>query len=134
MQIEIFTLCRDAKYDIKSLTIVGPGGTNTFSGKRLPAGLSFSIIAKIRFEHGDEGEHSIKIELMDADLIPVKVAGRTVSSVAKTDARIVENSLSYIHVEDYRGLIFEKAGDFCFELRIDGEIKGRIPVFLRLKN
>jgi len=133
MQIEILTLCRDAIIDTHTLIISGIGRTNMFIGKTLPVKITLSVVLKIRFETGDGGKHKLELSLKDADMQPVIINGKALGEVKNINVQIENSSLAYFHIGKYNGVLFEKPGDYCFELKVDGETMGQIPLYLRQK-
>jgi len=66
MQLEILTLCREARYNGQVLDVTG--AFDIFMTPRVPLVVPCCWLAgRVRFERIEEGEHQIKIMLIDAD-------------------------------------------------------------------
>jgi hypothetical protein len=129
MQIEIFALCQSAKFDGTNLSIYGI--FDTIGAKTFPAKISCSVLVKIRFELGEEGERKLEIVLVDAYMRPVASDGKIAKFEQDIQIHIPNNrSSSYFHIWDHQGFPIEKAGDYFFELNVDGQTKGRIPFYI----
>jgi hypothetical protein len=129
MQIEIFALCQSAKFDGTNLSVSGI--FDTIGAKAFPAKMSWSVPVKIRFELGEEGERKLEIILVNAYMRPVTVDGTIARFEENIQIQIPNSrSSSYFHIWDYQGFSIEKAGDYFFELNVDGQTKGRIPFYI----
>ena len=70
MQLEILTLCREARYNGQVLDIAG--AFDIFMTARVPLVVPLCWLAgRVRFDRIEEGPHQIKIMLIDADGRPV---------------------------------------------------------------
>ena len=128
MQIEIFALCQTAQFDGTNLSVSGI--FDTVGAKIFPAIFSCSVLAKIRFELGEEGERKLEIILVNAYMRPVAVAGTFIKFEQQIQIQIPNNrSSSHFHIWEPQEIPIEKAGDYFFELKIDGQTKGRIPFY-----
>jgi len=126
MQIEIFALCHSDKFDGANLSLLGI--FDTLGAKTFPTQISCSVLAKIRFELGEEGEHTLEIILVNAYMRPVEVGGKIVKFEQVLHIQIPNNrSSSHFHMWNLQEFSIEKAGDYFFELKLDGRTKGRIP-------
>jgi hypothetical protein len=129
MQIEIFALCKSAKFDDTNLSISGI--FDTVQVKTFPAKIPWSVLAKIRFELGEEGERKLEIILVDAYMRPVAIGGKIAKFEQNIEIQIPNNrSSSHFYIWDHQGFSIEKAGDYFFELNVDGQTKGRIPFYI----
>ncbi|MGD0208489.1 MAG: hypothetical protein ABSC89_12875 [Verrucomicrobiota bacterium] len=129
MQIEIFALCQSAKFDGTNLNISGI--FDTIGAKTFPARIPGSVLAKIRFELGEEGERKLEIVLVNAYMRPVAIDGKIVKFEQNIQIKIPNyRSSSHFHIWDHQGFPLEKAGDYFFELNVDGQTKGRIPFYI----
>src|SRR5689334_741545 len=68
MQIEIFALCHSARFDGANLSLIGI--FDTLGAKTFPTQISCTVLAKIRFELGEEGERKLEIVLVNAYMRP----------------------------------------------------------------
>lgn len=128
MQIEIFALCQSAKFDGTNLNLSGV--FDTLGAKTFPANVSCSVLAKVRFELGEEGERKLEIILVNAYMRPEAIDGQIAKFEQTIQIQIPNNrSSSHFHIWDQPGLSIERAGDYFFELKVDGQTKGRIPFY-----
>ncbi|MFZ0827905.1 MAG: hypothetical protein WAO02_10830 [Verrucomicrobiia bacterium] len=128
MQIEIFALCQSARFDGTNLSLSGM--FDTLGAKTFPATVSCSVLTKIRFELGEEGEHKLEIFLVNAYMRPVLFGGQLSKFEQLVQIQIPNNrSSSHFHIWENQETPIEKAGDYFFELKIDGLTKGRIPFY-----
>ena|ERR1700690_1903486 len=129
MQIEIFALCQSAKFDGTNLSISGI--FDTIGVKAFPVKMSWSVPVKIRFELGEEGERKLEIILVNAYMRPAAVDGKIARFEQTIQIQMPNNrSSSHFHIWDHQGFPIEKAGDYFFELNVDGQTGGRIPLYI----
>ena len=70
MQLEILTLCREARYNGQVLDVAG--AFDIFVTPRVPLVVPVCWLAgRVRFERIEEGPHQLKILIIDADGRPV---------------------------------------------------------------
>ena len=70
MQLEILTLCREARYNGQVLDMAG--AFDIFVTPRMPLIVpSCWLAGRVRFERIEEGPHQLKISIIDADGRPV---------------------------------------------------------------
>jgi hypothetical protein len=142
MYVEIFILC-DSFKPSKTLdgqmvwSIIGP--FESVKLVSLPAQISFTVIAAIRFERFESGEHEVQVCLTDSDSQTV-IDCKTKNPV-KTERKFKTPDTSSSHcefslwsaglpgtVEGGGGVWIERPGDYYFDLKIDGKHSGRIPL------
>jgi len=124
MNIEIFTLCDAATDSFGKLNILG--SFDTIITKSLPAKQpQCAVVLKIRFTKIEEGNHNIKINLINEDgksVIPTLVENISVKmpegrSSASKNIIICANNLK-----------FDKEGDYSIDLAIDGKQEKSLPL------
>jgi hypothetical protein len=127
MDIEAFLLCDAATDQQGKLNVLG--AFDTIWAKKLPAiHPACAIAARIRFEKVEEGNHPIRICIIDEDgkSICPKLEGnmnvRIGDDVDSTATNIVLN---------IQRLKFEKYGQYRIDLAIDNQIKGSLPFHVR---
>ncbi len=132
MQIEIFTICPMAKFDGKNLTILGALEPNTVYSPKFPAAFTLSVVVKIRFEPGEEGQHKTELVLLDADLHPVFENQNMIQQVRNLNIHIPKNLPAIVHLNttNFAPLQIQNPGDYYFQLSIDGKMRGQVPLFV----
>jgi hypothetical protein len=127
MNIEAFLLCDAATDQQGKLNVLG--AFDNIWTKKVPAiHPACAIAARIRFEKVEEGNHPIRIYIIDEDgkSIGPKLEGnvnvRIGDDVDSTATNIVLN---------IQGLKFEKYGQYRIDLAVDNQIKGSLPFHVR---
>jgi hypothetical protein len=129
MQIEMFALCHSARFDGANLSLLGI--FDTLGAKTFPTQISCCVLAKVRFELGEEGDHKLEIFLVNAYMRPVEADGKIVKFDQNLHIQIPNHrSSAHFHMWNLQDFSMEKAGDYFFELKLDGRTKGRIPFHL----
>ena len=127
MNIEAFLLCDAATDQQGKLNILG-AFDNIFAKKMPTMHPACAIAARIRFEKVEEGNHPIRIYIIDEDgkSIGPKLEGnvnvRIGDDVDSTATNIVLN---------IQRLKFEKYGQYRIDLAVDNQIKASLPFNLR---
>ena len=127
MNIEAFLLCDAATDQQGKLNILG-AFDNIYAKKVPTVHPACAIAARIRFEKVEEGNHPIRINIIDEDgkSIAPKLDGnvnvRIGDDVDSRAANIVLN---------IQRLKFEKYGQYRIDLAIDNQIKGSLPFHVR---
>lgn len=126
MHTEIFTLCDAATICGGKLNILG--SFDTIWAREFPCSHPFCAVAcKLRFDVDEEGRHALEITFSDPDMRPVLDSVRQ-----EFEIRMGEHlSFSYAHAHSYLGFHLAQPGEYYFELRVDGRIAGRIPLYVR---
>ena len=124
MNIEAFLLCDAATDQQAKLNILG--AFDIVFAKKVPAiHPACAVALRIRFQKIEEGNHSIRIYIIDEDGkgIGPKVEGNI-------NVKIGENidSAGVNVILNIQRLKFEKHGKYRVDLAIDGEIKGSVPL------
>lgn len=127
MQLEILTLCREARYNGQFLDILG--AFDVFVGTRAPVVVPTCAIAgRVRFERIEEGTHQLKILFMDAD-------GRLVVPEFLEE---IEVTFTLDLPTVYKGFAISLAnlslpafGEYAIKVAIDRIILASVPVYFR---
>jgi len=107
MHTEIFTLCGSATNDRGKLNILG--SFDTIYARQFPC------------DH-----HMCEITFSDPDMRPVLDPIQSEFTI-----QMGKNlSHTHIHTHHYVGFHLERPGEYYFELRVDGETRSRIPLYL----
>lgn len=125
MQLEILTLCKEARYNGQFLDILG--AFDVFMGVRAPVLVpNCAIAGRVRFERIEEGVHQLRILFMDAD-------GR---QVVPEFLEEIDVSFSYDLPTVYKGfaiplenLSLPDFGEYAIKVAIDRIILASVPVY-----
>jgi len=127
MNIEAFLLCEAATNHHGKLNVLG-AFDNIFANQMpfvLPA---CAVAVRIRFERIEEGQHNIKLQMIDED-------GKSIGPKLSGDIDVrFRDDLDLIvpnFVLNIQRLKFEKYGEYRIDLAIDGQIKGSLPFIVR---
>ena len=127
MNIEAFLLCDAATDQQGKLNILG--AFDNIWAKKMPAiHPACAVVARIRFEKDEAGDHPIRINIIDEDGKPIgpKLEGNVnVRFVADVDSTVTNMVLNI------QGLKFEKDGQYRIDIAIDNQIKGSLPFHVR---
>jgi len=127
MNIETFLLCDAATDQQGKLNVLG--AFDTIFAQKLPVKHpACAISARIRFERIEEGNHPIKLNIIDEDgkAIGPKLDGNIQVHVSEGIDSSVVNLILNI-----QGLEFKAYGRYRIDLAIDGQIKCSLPFYLR---
>jgi hypothetical protein len=126
MKIELFVLCEAATDYHGKLNLLG-----TFDSiwtKKMPAVHPHCAVAlRLRFSKIEEGEHKIKINIVDAD-------GRAVAPPFEANANIQLKDIPHTSIAtnmilNLQGLKFKDYGEYAIDLSIDGRHEASIPLY-----
>ncbi len=127
MKTEIFALCDAATQAGGKLNILGTFDV-IFSPKLPAAHPQCSIALRLRFEKIEEGEHHIKVNIVDED-------GRLVmpSFDLNVNVRMGEDmqTVSANWVINIQRLQFKSYGQYAIHLAVDGRSETSLPLFVR---
>jgi len=127
MNIEAFLLCDAATDQQGKLNVLG--AFDTIWTKKLPAiHPACSVVTRIRFAKIEDGNHSVKIQIIDQDgrNIGPKLEGNiSVQTRPELDSSVANLVLNI------QGLKFEKYGQYRIDLAIDNQVKGFLPLHVR---
>jgi hypothetical protein len=128
MDIEAFLLCDAATDQQGKLNVLG--AFDTIWTRKLPAiHPACAVAARIRFEKVEEGNHPIRICIIDEDgksIFP-KLDGNVNVRIIGDD---VSSGVTNI-VLNIQRLKLEKYGSYSIDLAIDNQIKGSLPFHVR---
>ena len=124
MEIEVFALCDAATDYGGKLNILG--AFDRIVARQFPVVHPHCAIAlRVRFERIEEGEHPIRINIVDADgnsILP-SVDGRIVVKFPDNIQSVCTNMVMNIN-----GLKFESVGQYSIDLAINGRHEKSLPV------
>ena len=128
MQVEIFTLCKEARDSGRAFDIIG--AFDTFRVPTVPAEVPACTIAgRIRFERIEEGDHHVRLLFMDADgrsVVPEVVSQLTV--VFPEGATSVYKAFA-LHLSRFT---LDRTGEYAVKLAVDRVLLASIPAFCEL--
>ncbi len=127
MKVELFVLCDAATDYHGKLNILG-----TFDSiwtKQIPAAHPLCAVAlRLRFLKIEEGEHKIKISIVDEDgKAVVKPVEANISVLFKNTPL---TSISTNMILNLQGLKFENYGEYSVDLAIDGRHEASLPIHI----
>ncbi len=124
MDVEVFALCDAATDSGGKLNLLG--AFDRINGRKFPLVHPHCAIAlRVRFDRIEEGNHRVKISLIDADgnsVIPGidgNIGIKFPEEVQSVCANMVLNM---------NGLKFERPGQYSIELALDGRHEKSLPV------
>lgn len=127
MKLEVLTLCDAATDDRGKLNILG--AFDTLWIRQVPAVHPQCAIAlRFRFTRLEEGEHAIKIVVMDADGKPVMppLNGKLPVRMPPDTNTVAVNLILMIH-----GLKISGYGEYAVDVAVDGRQEASLPFFAR---
>lgn len=128
MKIELFVLCDAATDYHGKLNILGT--FDSIWSSRMPVvHPQCSVALRLRFNRIEDGEHSIKINIVDEDgvsVIPSLEAGLKVDLSRSADKSTATNMILNI-----QGLKVEKYGEYSVDLAVDNRHEGSLPLFFK---
>ncbi len=128
MDIEVFTLCDAATESAGKLNILG--SFDRIITRQLPTIHPHCAIAlRIRFDRIEEGEHRVKINLVNDDGKAVfpGLDGNISVKIPPDGQSICANMILNLN-----GLKFENAGQYSIDLAIDGRHEKSLPIYIVL--
>jgi hypothetical protein len=146
MQVEIFVLCD--KFVIGKTpngkvvwSIVDP--FDSVDLPTFPERISFTIVAAVRFFAEEHGNHKVQICMIDADARQLINPTTKKPIESKKDIKVPDTNNAHCHFEVWSfgqpgkvagsgGALIEKPGDYFFDLNVDGNSHGRLPIHIRL--
>ena len=127
MNIEVFLLCDAATDQQGKLNVLG--AFDTIWTKKLPAiHPACSVVTRIRFAKIEDGNHSVKIQIIDQDgrNIGPKLEGNiSVKTGANLDSSVANLILNIQRLE------FKQYEKYIIDLAIDGDIKASLPLYVK---
>ena len=127
MNVEIFAICDAATEGAGKLNILG--AFDTLFASQLPSKHpACTIVARLRVEKSEEGEHAFKIAIIDQD------GGASVPPLnGKINVTLVPGFTTGTTqlIVNYQGLELKKYGESRIDLIVDGQMKASIPLYIR---
>ena len=126
MEVEAFLLCDCATDQQGKLNILG-AFDRIYAYKIPVVHPACAVAVRLRFSKFEEGDHKIKINIIDADgniAGPVFDKNITVRML-ESDSKCVRNIILNI-----QGLKLEKAGEYRFDLAWDSELMASLPLIV----
>ena len=127
MNIEVFVLC-DAATDYNGkLNILG--AFDAIWSKEVPAVNPHCALAlRIRFSKIEDGEHSLRINIVDEDGQPVISPFEAKVNINMAEARTA--SLARNMILNLQGIKFQKFGEYSIDLAVDGRHEASFPLYI----
>lgn len=124
MDIESFLLCDAATDQQGKLNILG--AFDRIFTKKIPAiHPACAVVVRIRFQKIEEGNHTIRINIIDED---GKMMGPHLEGNINVKIGENMNSAGINVILNIQGLKFEKHGEYRVDLAINGEFKASVPL------
>jgi hypothetical protein len=127
MKTEVFVLCDAATDSHGKLNVLG-AFDHIFAPKPPVVHPACAIAARMRFSRIEEGNHRVKINVMDLDgklVLPDReqvIAARMPPGSESVAVNVILN---------IQGLRIEKFGDYSIVLAVDGREEGSMPLAVR---
>jgi hypothetical protein len=127
LQLEILTFCDAAAEYGGRLNILG--AADTIVANDVPAKYPHcAIVARLRAARIEEGDHTVRLIIIDADGQPIlNVDGKISIHFASGTSAAVNMIISAQNLE------FKEAGEYAVEVAVDGIQLGSSPLFVRLR-
>ena len=124
MNIEAFLLCDCATDYAGKLNILG--AFDSISSKKMPAfHPACTIAARIRFDKIEEGDHSVRIQIIDQDGNNI---GPKLEGSMSVQTRPGQDSMGANLILNIQRLEFKQYGQYRIDLAIDGNVKASLPL------
>jgi hypothetical protein len=124
MDVEAFLLCDAATDQQGKLNVLG--AFDNIWAKKVPAiHPSCSVAARVRFAKIEEGNHSVKIQIIDQD--GSNIGPKLEGNISVRTAPNLDSSVANLILNIQR-LEFKQYGQYRIDLAIDGEIKASLPL------
>ncbi len=127
MQIEAFLLCDAATEQQGKLNVLG--AFDAIYAPKVPAVHPHCVVAaRIRFGKLEDGEHQLRLHVIDQDgkeIIP-RLDGEISVRFGDRQESAVVNFLFHL-----QGVKFEKHEQYRIDLAIDGDIKASLPLVIK---
>ena len=124
MEVEAFLLCDCATDQQGKLNILG--AFDRLYARKIPAvHPACAVAVRLRFSKFEEGEHTIKINFIDAD---GNSAGPALERPISINMPESENSTIRNIILNIQGLKLNKAGEYMFDFALDGEQQASLPL------
>ncbi|MHB8519725.1 MAG: DUF6941 family protein [Limisphaerales bacterium] len=127
MTSEIFALCDAATVSGGKLNLLG--AFDSIHAAQMPAvHAQCAVAARLRFMRIEEGQHRIKLNVVNEDGRPImpSIDGVLTVNFGVDDESAVTNFIVNIHQ-----LKFEKLGQYSIDLAVDGRHEASLPLFVK---
>ena len=124
MNVEAFLLCDCATDQRGKLNILGAFDT-VFTRKMPAVHPACAVAVRLRFSKIEEGQHKIKINMIDEDGNP---AGPVIEDTISI--KVPENENSWVHnlILNIHGLQLNKFGEYRIDFAVDGRQEASLPL------
>ena len=127
MQVESFMLCDAATVGGGKLNVLG--AFDAIFVKQVPAKhTSCAVVLRLRFDRAEEGEHRIKLRMVDAD-------GKSIVKFPESTARVkIPDNASYAvinQIVNLIGLSLKDYGNYTIDLSINNRHEASLPLEVR---
>ncbi len=127
MQLEILTLCREARYNGQALDI--SGAFDVFVTPHAPLVVPLCWLAgRVRFERIEEGPHQIRILIIDADGRPV--VPEIVEDLAVQVAPDLPTVCKVFAIQ-FSQFVLPEHGEYAIKVAIDRISLASVPLYVR---
>jgi hypothetical protein len=129
MTIQVAVLCDAATNDNEKLNLLG--AFDTIYAPALPAVHPACCIAlRITFFSGEEGQHELRFNFVDADgrsIVPADFPSIPFEVVMPEDLHFVTRNFTFT----FQQLKFDKPGLYSVDISIDGQPRTSIPMLVK---
>lgn len=128
MEIQVASLCDAATDSQGKLNILGT--FDTINASQMPAvHPQCSVALRLVFDKMEEGTHKVGLNFVDEDGRSVMPPIQIPIQVEVPDEAIFVSRNFIVNIQHMK---FEKPGFYSVDISLDGEIRGRIPLLVRL--
>jgi hypothetical protein len=126
MQLEILTLCREARYNGQVLDVAG--AFDIFVTPRMPLIVPVCWLAgRVRFERIEEGAHQLKLMIIDAD--GRQVVPEIAEDVAVQFARDLP-TVCKAFARQFNQLVLPEFGEYAIKVAVDRISLASVPIYV----
>jgi len=124
MNVQIAALCDSAADYSGKLCVMGV--FDTIAARQFPIVHAYcSLALRVVFSHEEEGAHKLRVTLIDED-------GRALLPALEPEINISLPENMFFATSNFvfnlQGLKFEKAGQYSFDIAVDGKMIARVPM------
>jgi len=125
MNVELFTICEAATDQQGKVNILGT--FDSIQGGAIPVVHPHcAVVVRLRFAKSEEGEHLIKINIIDEDGKPVVPPFETKGNVRF--GNIPRTTIAVNMILNLQGLKFASFGEYAVDLSVDGRHEASLPL------
>ena len=122
MQVEAFVICESASTAHNSLSLLH--AFDTIVSKQFPIDLPLTIALRIRFSRVEEGEHPVRILIIDED-------GNRLGTLSGTVSVRVPNESSLSNLSFAGRVKIERPGTYAVDLAVDNHQLMSLPLYVK---